>query len=485
MGFQSAPFFLLLAATIVLYFTVPVKFQNYVLLAVCWIFYSYTSFKNLLLLIALTLLVYGASHWLTHLRSKGARRCLLTISLLLLFSNLVFFKYYEPLRTSCQPLSALPSWGRLAAPLGVSFYTFMLAGFLIDVSRQKQKPERNFVRFSLFSSFFPIISSGPIERGRTLLPQFEAPHRFEYETFCCGASRMLWGFFKKFVLAEMISISVSRVFSNLSVYQGPFLLLAALMYSYQLYCDFSGYSDIAIGTARLLGFTVCENFARPFAARSFQELWRRWHISLTSWFRDYLYFPLGGSRKGTLRTYVNIMIVFLASGIWHGAALNFAIWGAMNGVFMVLSRAAQKRRRENPPKEGSKMRRTLSALVRIAAVYLMFTACIVFFRAQTTQDALYVYANLFTGWKQALLDPSGTIALLKTMNIGRVSLLVMAGGAALVEWGEWRAEKAHMETGEWVRMHKPAVRIALYYVLLLALAFFGALGTSNFIYFDF
>ncbi len=485
MGFQSAPFFLLLAATIILYFTVPVKLQNYILLAGCWIFYSYTSFKNLVLLLVLTLLIYAAAHGMARLKSGAARRGLLTVSLIGLFSVLVFFKYYTPLRTSCGLFSALPSLGRIVPPLGVSFYTFMLAGYLIDVYRGKQTPERSFVRFSLFSSFFPIVASGPIERGRTLLAQFEAPHRFEYETFCCGASRMLWGFFKKFVLAEMIAISVSRVFTNLSIYHGPFLLLAALMYSYQLYCDFSGYSDIAIGTARLMGFTIRENFARPFAARSFQELWRRWHISLTSWFRDYLYFPLGGSRKGTFRTGVNILIVFLASGIWHGAALNFAIWGAMNGVFMLISRTLQRRGRTRQLRHDTKVRRTLSALVRIAAVYLMFTACIVFFRAATTQDALYVYSNLFTGWRQAVLDPSGTIVLLKSMNIGRVSLLVMAGGAALVEWGEWRAQKAQLETGEWIRSHKPAVRIALYYVLLLALAFFGALGTSNFIYFDF
>lgn len=485
MGFQSAPFFLLLAVTIVLYFAVPARFQNYILLAACWVFYSYTSFKHLLLLIVLSLIIYAASHFMERLDSKGKRQWLLTACLLILFGNLVLFKYYEPLRSSWLPLSSLPSFGHHAPPLGVSFYTFMLAGFIIDVYRKKQKAEKSFLRFSLFSCFFPIIASGPIERGSSLMGQFSVPHRFQYDTFSCGASRMLWGFFKKFVLAEMIGVTVNRVFTNLAAYTGPYLLLASLMYSYQLYCDFSGYSDIAIGTARLLGFDVRENFARPFAARTFKELWRRWHISLTSWFRDYLYFPLGGSRKGSLRTYLNIMIVFLASGIWHGSAMNYAIWGLMNGVFMVISRFADRYRKNTPENGHSALYRTVSAAVRIAAVYLMFTACIVFFRAATASDAMYVFGNLFTGWKQALLNPSGTISVLKTMNIGRVSLLVMTAGAALVELVEWRAERAHVETGHWLHTRKPVMRVLIYYVLLLGLAVFGAMGTSSFIYFDF
>jgi len=295
---------------------------------------------------------------------------------------------------------------------------------------------------------------------------------------------MLWGFFKKFVLADTIGVTVGRVFADLSAFPGPYLLLAALLYSYELYCDFSGYSDIAIGAARMFGFSVRENFARPFATRSFGELWRRWHISLTSWLREYLYFPLGGSRRGAARTYINMLIIFLVSGIWHGAGASFAVWGLLNGCLMAFGRWSAPKREAWAKKNPLTRCPALYAAGQTMYVYLLFTACIVFFRAPTLADAATLYARLFTGWG-VLLHPAGVMETLRSINIGRVSGMLILGGAALIEWVEWRAACRKISVGAWMRTLGKGKRIALYYALALLVLVFGALGSSSFIYFAF
>lgn len=491
MSFQSAQFFFFLFVTLILYYAVPARAKIPVLLAASWIFYACAGTGYLVLLCAASLLAFFLGHALGRARAPGARRAILAAGLVLLLGNLCFFKYYDLFGKQLAIAASNLNWGYippdtgLAAPLGVSFYTFALSGYLIDIYRRKYEPERNFVHLALLAGFFPIVSSGPIERGGHLLAQLRAPHPFEYETFCRGASRMLWGFFKKFVVANTIAGMVDKVFADLTAFSGPYLFLAALLYSYQLYCDFSGYSDIAIGTARLLGLEVLENFERPFAARSFNDLWRRWHISLTSWFREYLYFPLGGSRRGTARTYLNILIIFLVSGIWHGTGLTFAVWGLLNGVYMVIGRASSGVRARLAARNPLYRNRFVKAVIQIALVYLLFTSCIVFFRAQTMSDAMYVYAHLLTGWVEALLHPGTVIATLKTMGIGRVTGLLLLTSITFTEWVEWRAARAGARTGQWLRAQKPVRRIALYYVMLAFLALFGVLGSSSFIYFAF
>ncbi|MEG1550135.1 MAG: MBOAT family O-acyltransferase, partial [Ruthenibacterium sp.] len=286
-------------------------------------------------------------------------------------------------------------------------------------------------------------------------------------------------------VANTIAGMVDAVFVDVTKYTGPYLLLAALLYSYQLYCDFSGYSDIAIGAAQMLCMDVMENFTRPFAAHSYSDLWRRWHISLTSWFREYLYFPLGGSRKGAFRTVCNILIIFLVSGIWHGSGLTFAVWGLLNGIYMAIGRASAASRAKLAEKNPLYRNKTLRAIVQITCVYLLFTSCIVFFRAENMADALYVYTHLFTGWVSALTAPAGVIATLKTMGIGRVTSLLLLVTIGFTEILEWRAAVAKQKTGAYLRAQKPAVRMTLYYAMLMLLALFGVLGKSSFIYFQF
>ena len=482
MAFQSGQFFVLFLSALLLYYLVPARLKNLVLLCAGVIFYAGAGTKYLLLLAVAVVLSYAAGLGVGAVRSAGVRRALFVAALVLLFGNLAMFKYYDAL---CAGLfQGLPALG-LTAPLGVSFYTFTMSGYLIDVYQKVQQPEKNLLRYAVFVSFFPLIASGPIERGSTLLHQFDGPRPFVYENFAAGAARILWGFFKKFVVANLIAVPVDRVFADLTAYTGPYLALAALLYSYQLYCDFSGYSDIAIGVARTFGITVRENFARPFAARSFTELWRRWHMSLTGWFRTYIYFPLGGSRKGTLRTYCNTLVVFLVSGIWHGAGLTFALWGLLNGVYMVAGRLTARVRARLAGHNPLYRNRTVKAVLQIACVYLLFTSCIVLFRAQSMRDALYLYGHLFTGWGAALAAPGTVIATLKGLNIGRVFLLLCGGGAALTELVEWRAAAAKLTSGEWMQTRPAYVRLPLYYALLLLLAFYGVLGASSFIYFQF
>lgn len=480
MSFSSASFFVLLFVTLAAYryaplyakkvfLTAPAAARNIVLFTASAVFYAFAGVRYLPLLGAAAFVSFSSGLALARMERPGTRRALLTAALCLLFGSLCFFKY-----------GGLFGAAR-AMPLGISFYTFALAGYLIDQYRRQYAPEANFLRFAGFACFFPLIASGPIERGDGLLSQMADPPSPDYERFCEGASRMLWGFFKKFVVADTIGVTVGRVFADLPACAGPYLLAAALLYPYELYCDFSGYSDIAIGAARLFGFTVRENFARPFAARSFSALWRRWHISLTSWLREYIYFPLGGSRKGAVRTYCNILLIFLISGIWHGAGATFAVWGLLNGLFMALGRfLAPLRKRRTDKMRFPKLR----AACQIAWVYLQFAACAVFFRAPALSDAGTLYARLFTGWG-ALLHPAGVIDTLRGLNIGRISALLILGGAALIEWVEWRAAGQNISTGAWMRTLGKGRRMALYYVLALLVMAFGALGSSSFIYFAF
>lgn len=495
MAFQSGTFFVLFLATLLVYHAVPKALKLYTLLLAGCIFYAPAGVAYFVLLGVAVLLSYTAARCMDAASTDRKRRVIFWVALALLLGNLCFFKYYNLFGTAMNQM--LASWGwpvllpdkGLLAPLGISFYTFVMLGYLIDVYQKVRPAERHLARYAVFASFFPLIASGPIERGEAMLPQLEEPRAFSYDDFSSGAARILWGFFKKFLVANLIAIPVDRVFGDMSSYTGPYLLLAGLLYSYQIYCDFSGYSDIAIGVARTLGFRVRENFTRPFAARSFTELWQRWHISLTSWFRDYVFTPLSfslrGSRWPALVGALCLFVIFPLSGIWHGATLAYFVWGVLNGIYMVVGRLTAKRRRKLAKKNPLYRNAAVKAVLQIVMVYLLFTSCIVFFRAQTIGDALYWYAHVFTGWVQAVIAPAQAFGVLKELNIGRLFLLLCGGGAVLIECVEWRAAQKGVTTGEWMQAQKTWVRLPLYYALLLLLAFYGMLGASSFIYFQF
>lgn len=363
----------------------------------------------------------------------------------------------------------------LIAPLGLSYFLFQSMGYLFDVYLGRQKPVKNPVHYALFVSFFPCIFTGPIERSSHLLPQFHHPHPFDYHRMSGGAFRMLWGYFKKMVLADGLSTFVSTIYAKPEGVAGPYLLAASLLFSYQLYLDFSGCCDIAIGAGRILGFDLMENFRRPFSSLSYPELWRRWHISLSSWFRDYLYIPLGGNRCSPLRQWFNSVFTFVVSGLWHGASVGYLIWGFLNGMILWLSKTTQPLRSKLDEKNPLYRIRPLRHGIKCICVYLLFTACIVFFAADLYGgEALAVYSGLFQGWDipfEKLMQGFSQYGL--TLS----TALVSAIGIFITD----RVE-ATGSVALWIRKRHFLVRWVLYYLLALAILFFGSFGKSAFIY---
>ena len=337
MIFNSVTYLFFFPAVVLIYFLLPHKFRNIWLLAASFLFYMNWNAAYGLLLLASIVITYTASLLMQRAQTDAGRRAVMTASLLLNLAALIWFKYSAFL---IQNINAfLP--GRslkipdILLPVGISFYIFQALGYTLDVYFKRILPEKNFFKYALFVSFFPQLVAGPIERSKNLLPQFDVRHTFDTDRVRRGLLMMLWGLFMKMVIADKVALVVNRIFDNYLEYNGAEIILAAFLFSIQIYCDFGGYSYIAIGSARVLGFTLMDNFRYPYLSGSIHEFWKRWHISLTSWFTDYLYIPLGGNRKGKARKYINTMVVFLVSGLWHGANWTYVLWGAINGVLMV------------------------------------------------------------------------------------------------------------------------------------------------------
>lgn len=339
MLFNSLNFIIFFLTVIVIYYILPKNvYRKVFLLGASYYFYACFNFTMLSILLLETIVayVYGVMN--------KKNKVLLVISVILLLLPLLSFKYLNFLMLSVTDTLALasvtvsmPSF-ELLLPIGISFYTFMVVGYIVDVYNEKIQPERNVVDFALFIGFFPQIASGPIGRAGMLIPQFKSKKSLLYTNIAVGAKMMLWGYFMKLVVGDRAGIYVDTVFGNYAHHNGVSLILATFMYTIQIYCDFAGYSLIAIGAAKIMGYDLMENFRRPYFALSVADFWRKWHISLSTWFRDYVYFPCGGSRCSEVKTYRNLMITFLVSGLWHGAAYNFVIWGGYHGMNQILGK---------------------------------------------------------------------------------------------------------------------------------------------------
>lgn len=488
MNFISLAFILFLLGACLVYFVLPKAARTGWLLVCSYLFYLYdpSNAGFLPVLLSATLITYGAGLILERVKNPLLRKLCLAFSAIACMGVLAFYKYFSFLGEGLSQLFSLfggelrvPAIS-LAAPLGISYFTFAALGYVIDVYRSRQA-EHNLLDYALFVSFFPCMMTGPICRANRMIPQFRQEHPFDYNRVTGGMFRILWGFFKKLVIADTIGGVVSTVFSNLRYadYTGPILLIASLLFSYQLYCDFSACTDIAIGVGSIFGIDVMENFRRPLASTSFIELWRRWHISLTSWFRDYLYIPLGGNRKGKVRQYLNQILVFLVSGLWHGASLAYLVWGLLNGLYLCVGKATQNLRRRmevhNPLYYFSPVRKCL----QICITYLLFTSCIVFFAVGAysggaLKDALYVYGHIFTGWDALSAVPATLTALGFETSVS----LVLLFGFVLVE----SVESFQIPVQKLIRKIPLLIRWPLYYALILLILFFGAFGQSSFIY---
>ena len=395
MLFNSIKFMVFFPCVFLLYYALPFRFRKYMLLAASYYFYMCWKPEFILLILFSTVAAYlcalGGERW------PRWKKGLVAVSLALTLGVLFFFKYFnffsESFTALCRSVSIPFSAPVLAIvlPVGISFYTFQTLSYTLDVYRGDMEPERDLVTFALFVSFFPQLVAGPIEKASALLPQLKTEHSFTYENAAGGLKLMGWGFFKKMVLADQLALLlVDPVYNDLGSYEGGALVLATCAFAVQIYCDFGGYSDIARGCARMMGVELMVNFRAPYFAASVTEFWRRWHISLTSWFREYVYIPLGGNRKGAAKKCLFVLITFTLSGLWHGAAWTFVLWGLFHALVMDLEFLWHRRR---PRKDRGPAVHVLRCAVTFGVVSLLW----IFFRANTMGDALYVLRHMTWG----------------------------------------------------------------------------------------
>ena len=366
------------------------------LLAASYLFYMNWKPAYALLILTSTIITYSCGLLLERNHCQRRRKGLLATGIVLNLAILFFFKYFNFLSESvfwlldCAGLRFEVPRMDVLLPVGISFYTFQALGYIIDVYRSTIKAERNFVNYALFVSFFPQLVAGPIERAANLLPQFREEHRFDRAQVVEGLRMMLWGYFMKVCVADVAAEYVDEVYGNIALYNGTTLIIATLLFAIQIYCDFGGYSLIARGAARVMGFRLMENFRRPYLAASFKEFWKRWHISLSTWFMDYLYIPLGGNRTSLPRHLFNLMVTFLVSGLWHGADWSFMLWGAWHGVFIILDTLLRRAGLIGKNTNG------ISKAASTVAVFAIVALGWIFFRASDIGVAMTVFGKIIT-----------------------------------------------------------------------------------------
>ena len=472
MRFNSLDYLWFALVVVGLYFVVPPRFRKPWLLVFSLGFYMYWNPIFILLILYSTTIDYFVALRLGRTEDPRARRGLLALSYVTNFGALFLFKYYDFFASSWAAVlhavgaPAQPQLLHLVLPVGISFYTFEAISYTTDVYRRTYPPERSYARLLLFITFFPKLIAGPIERAWHLIPQFERTARFEYARVREGLAKILWGLFKKIVIADRLAIYVDAVYNNAGQHVGSTLLLATVFFAFQIYCDFSAYSDIALGTSQILGIDLLRNFRRPYLATSIADFWGRWHISLSTWFRDYVYIPLGGNRHGFWKTQANIFAVFLVSGIWHGANWTFVLWGIWHGTFLLLQNLWNRFVPTLVPPSPAK--RWLATLGTLPIVILSW----VLFRANTVEDAGHVYREIFTHFDVANFFAGN----LKHLAYG------FFGIAVLVAVELWT------ETGGYRIAFRPALKPArwLAYTALAALiVLVGVFDGGQFIYFQF
>ncbi|WP_452221013.1 MBOAT family O-acyltransferase [Lacinutrix salivirga] len=472
MYFNSLEFAVFLPIVFVLYWFVfknKLKLQNLLLLVASYVFYSFWDWRFLSLIILSTVVDFYIGKTLTKTTDTNKRKALLYSSIFLNIGLLGFFKYYNFFIDSFT--SAFSFFGQpitihslhIILPVGISFYTFQTLSYTIDVYRKKIEPTHNFINFATFVSFFPQLVAGPIERASHLLPQFSKTKQFIFEKGRDGMRQILWGLFKKVVIADQCAKYVDIIFANPESYSGSTLLLGAVLFAFQIYGDFSGYSDIAIGTARLFGFNLKQNFAFPYFSKNIKEFWSRWHISLTTWFRDYLYIPLGGNRKSKLFTLRNIFLVFLISGFWHGANWTFIFWGLLHALLFVPYYFWDKKTDLKTAITSNK----ITNLLKIVFTFLLVTLAWIFFRADTINNAFTYLLGLFNS------------SLFSFPELLPKYLFLILSFFIIVEWlGKNKLYAIETLSYKWY------VRYPLYYGLAFLILLYSG-NPQRFIYFQF
>jgi alginate O-acetyltransferase complex protein AlgI len=486
MLFNSFSFLAFFGAVAVAYYALPHRFRWPLLLLASVYFYSTFSPTYLTLLAAVTLVTYGAGRAIGREGEGGRRKLILALSVVLVISALLVFKYYDFFLDSVDALlvrtqapgaaTIFPRFPRLDLVLfvGLSFYTFSCVSYLVDVYRRQLEPERHFGHFALYVAYFPKLLAGPIERARPFLDQLRDPVRFSASGVVFGLQLVLWGLFKKVVIADNLATFVDAAYAQPAFASPADLLIATYFFAFQLYCDFSGYSDMAIGTSIVLGIRLMENFRRPYLSRSVPEFWaRRWHLSLASWFRDYMYIPLGGNRVSRLRQYANLMAVFLVSGLWHGANWTFVVWGGLNGLYQVVS--VMTRRLREKVSGTLRVPEGLANALSVVVTFHLILVTWVFFRAASIADAMTVLSRV--GSSAAALPAMLQARLVTTDVLFGIALVLVLLAVEVLD------ERKPL----WDRLaaRPMVVRWTVYYAVIVALLVFGSWQLQNFVYMQF
>ncbi|MGB0524027.1 MAG: MBOAT family O-acyltransferase [Flammeovirgaceae bacterium] len=471
MLFNSVEFFLFLPVVAFFYFITPVRWRWLILLLASYGFYMYWRADYAILIAISTTVDYLIALKMGAIAEKGKRKKWLWISLLVNLGLLSCFKYLNFFSDSINLLlhviglsPRLPE-SNLLLPIGISFYTFQTLSYSIDVYRGRIQPETHFGKFALFVSFFPQLVAGPIERAKSLLPQFSFQFQYDHERIKNGCLLILAGLFKKVVIADRLAEYIQFVYANPAQQSGGDALIATYFFAIQVYCDFSGYSDIAVGAAQILGIKLSENFKRPFHGQSLQEVWSRWHVTLIAWFRDYLFIPL--ARQQPKRVFINIMVVYLATGLWHGAHAKFLIWGGINGLIIYVARRLKKE------KLGLNIK--WAWLNRFIA-FNLFCLSVPFFCAQTTNDAITILHHIFTDFHFSNLA--------FRINASYYEMCLAIGALAALEWVHHYQEN-HGSVRTWLAKQVPWFRWTFYYLLIFSILLFGWFNAKEFVYFQF
>lgn len=409
MLFNSFSFLIFFPVVTITYFLIPHRFRWALILAASCYFYM-AFIPKYIFILGITILVdYLAGIGLEEFQKKN-RRWLLIASILTNTGMLAFFKYFNFANDNIASLANLIGWNypiqtlSIILPIGLSFHTFQSLSYTIEVYRGHQKAERHLGYLALYVMYYPQLVAGPIERPQNILHQLHAEHHFDHQRVADGLKLMAWGMFKKIVVADRMAIFANPVYNNPTDYHGPALVFATLAFAIQIYCDFSGYSDIALGSAQVMGVKLMKNFDHPYFARSISEFWRRWHISLSTWFRDYIYIPLGGNRVPKLRWAFNILLTFLISGLWHGANWTYIIWGALHGMYFILFELTNPIWERLSALSGQNKLHRLKTVLSTLTTFSLTTFAWIFFRANSILDASYIVRHLHSGWRPYLRE---------------------------------------------------------------------------------
>ncbi|MCG7753869.1 MBOAT family O-acyltransferase [Flavihumibacter cheonanensis] len=482
MLFNSIDYAIFLPIVFALYWIIPpkkIQLQNILLLVSSYFFYACWDYRFLFLLMFSTLLDYVSGLKMGDTSSPGLRKIWFWSSVCINLGFLGIFKYYNFFAASFADL--LNSVGfqvnfgllEIILPVGISFYTFHGLSYVIDIYNGKIEPEKNLIDYSLFVSFFPLLVAGPIERATHLLPQLKKERNFSYSNAVDGLRQILWGLFKKIVIADNCAEIANGIFNNSTDQSGSTLLVGAILFAFQIYGDFSGYSDIALGTARLFGINLLKNFAYPYFSRDIAEFWRRWHISLSSWFKDYLYIPLGGSRGGIIMKLRNTFIIFLVSGFWHGANWTFIFWGFLHAIYYIPLLLSNNNRSNLEIVAKSRILPSFKEVTQIIGTFALVCFAWIFFRANNIQHAFEYIYGIFN--RSFFSIPAEFYSREFQVLAGLIFLLI------LIEWAGREDEYALANLG--FNWYKP-IRITFYYFLITLIFFFGG-NEQQFIYFQF